>query len=74
MRVFVLLTWIQVSLQIYKPFQFSWKASNCLFLLYFVEKESGHIINPLRPAHVAKEHTDIVKVVLCYESRVYSVG
>lgn len=44
------------------------------FSFHAEERESGHIINPLRPAHIAKEHTDIVKVVLCYESRVYSVG
>ena len=41
---------------------------------YIVERESNHIINPLRPAHTAKEHTDIVKIVHCYESRVYSAG
>ncbi|KAF6030822.1 hypothetical protein EB796_010866 [Bugula neritina] len=38
------------------------------------DRESGHLINPLRPAHIAKEHNDIVKVVLCYESRIYSAG
>ncbi|XP_074652528.1 uncharacterized protein LOC141906930 [Tubulanus polymorphus] len=36
-------------------------------------KECGHIIN-LQTQYIAKEHTDIVKCVVCHEGRVYTGG
>ena len=76
MRVYVPTTLTPVV-----PFHFFYFDSVWIWLFFylfssiiFIEKQTGHLINPLRPAHIAKEHTDIVKVVLCYESRVYSVG
>jgi len=35
-------------------------------------REMGHVIDTR--AHVCREHSDIVKCVVCYESRVYSGG
>ena len=43
----------------------------CSFLL--AEKECLHVINP-KVVYVAPEHTDIVKSIICHESRVYSIG
>ncbi|GFR59077.1 vegetative incompatibility protein HET-E-1 [Elysia marginata] len=37
------------------------------------EKESGHYINN-KLLHFAKNHTDIVRCILCHESRIYSAG
>ncbi|KAL5004688.1 hypothetical protein ScPMuIL_018144 [Solemya velum] len=37
------------------------------------DKESGHIIN-LKVLFVARQHTDIVKSLVCNESRIYSAG
>ncbi|KAI8789007.1 vegetative incompatibility protein HET-E-1 [Biomphalaria glabrata] len=37
------------------------------------EKESGHYINP-QYLHFSQHHTDIVRCVLCHESRIYSAG
>ncbi|XP_019642839.1 PREDICTED: uncharacterized protein LOC109484071 [Branchiostoma belcheri] len=36
-------------------------------------KESGHFIK-MRGAHVAREHTDIVRCIVCHENRVYTAG
>ena len=46
-----------------------------LILACFVlpEKECLHVINP-KVVYVAPEHTDIVKSIICHESRVYSIG
>ncbi|ELT89388.1 hypothetical protein CAPTEDRAFT_187404 [Capitella teleta] len=38
-----------------------------------IEKESGHYINTEVKFH-ATEHTDIVRCIVCHESRVYSAG
>ncbi|EDO35398.1 predicted protein [Nematostella vectensis] len=35
-------------------------------------RESGHVIDP--KGDVSREHTDLVKCVVCHESRVYSAG
>eukprot|EP00105_Crassostrea_gigas_P018916 XP_011437175.1 PREDICTED: uncharacterized protein LOC105335121 isoform X1 [Crassostrea gigas] len=37
------------------------------------DKESGHVINT-EVLYVAREHTDIVRCILCHESRIYSAG
>ncbi|GFN83516.1 vegetative incompatibility protein het-e-1 [Plakobranchus ocellatus] len=37
------------------------------------EKESGHCINN-RLLYFAQEHTDIVRCIICHESRIYSAG
>ncbi|XP_048258792.1 uncharacterized WD repeat-containing protein alr3466-like [Haliotis rufescens] len=36
-------------------------------------KECGHVVNN-RVLYVAREHTDIVRNIVCYESRIYSAG
>ena len=37
------------------------------------EKECQHFINP-KCVYEATEHTDIVRNIICHESRVYSAG
>ncbi|WAQ99882.1 MHCKB-like protein [Mya arenaria] len=37
-------------------------------------KESGHVINCNRVLYVAKEHTDIVRCIICTDTRTYSAG
>lgn len=37
------------------------------------EREGGHVIR-LKVVYVAREHTDIVRCLICHESRVYSAG
>ncbi|XP_050413765.1 uncharacterized WD repeat-containing protein alr3466 [Patella vulgata] len=36
-------------------------------------KECGHVINT-KPLYIASEHTDIVRNIICNESRIYSAG
>ncbi|KAH3833025.1 hypothetical protein DPMN_106327 [Dreissena polymorpha] len=38
------------------------------------KRESGHVINCNRVLYIAKEHTDIVRCILCTDSRTYSAG
>ncbi|XP_048588846.1 probable U3 small nucleolar RNA-associated protein 13 isoform X2 [Nematostella vectensis] len=43
-----------------------------VFTLRDPGRESGHVIDP--KGDVSREHTDLVKCVVCHESRVYSAG
>ncbi|XP_059165911.1 uncharacterized WD repeat-containing protein alr3466-like [Physella acuta] len=39
----------------------------------YEETGSGHYIN-VKPLYFAQEHTDIVRCIICHESRIYSAG
>ncbi|KAL4227310.1 hypothetical protein ACF0H5_012756 [Mactra antiquata] len=37
-------------------------------------KESGHVINVNKVLYIAREHTDIVRCIICTDTRTYSAG
>ena len=44
-----------------------------IFLFFVAERHSGHVID-ISNFYTAEEHTDIVRCIVCHESRIYSAG